>query len=226
MRRVHPLQDAGRDIELTELRGRERRAFEVLVDHDIELANGLLETDPLSPRVPIAADGQRRVEARMEIVSDSVEHHEPEDAAVVRVVERVTPDVVRRLQHSADRDALGPEGRWREQLPLQFRGQRHAVPASRPLVGVGVLPACDRLRRDGARERRRARSARRRRSSSTTISSTPIRSTPSSSGVHSVVPSAAATSTDSRRVKARPATLASIAIGVSPVSGNGTSTRC
>ncbi len=83
---------------------------------------------------------------------DRVEHGDVRDVAVDRVVERVTRDLVRGLEHPGDAHTRRPQRQGWQERPAELRGEIHRLEPARELVAVGVVPLADDQARGGRRE--------------------------------------------------------------------------
>ena len=76
-------------------------------------------------------------------VPHRVEHRDVRDVAVDGVVERVTRDLVRRLEHAGDAHTWRPERERRQQRPPELGREVHRLEPARELVAVRVVPLAD-----------------------------------------------------------------------------------
>ena len=123
MPRVDPRQVTGGQVQSANMTGDKGLTTVLLGDRRVEAPVREVERATLAPVVAIAPDCQAGHQGRAKSVPHGIHEGKLELVAVQRVVEEVTTNLVRRLQHAGHNDPRGCEGEWRQQIPLQAGGQ-------------------------------------------------------------------------------------------------------
>ena len=126
-------------VEGHHLRGDERRAVELLVEHVVHVGQdrGAVEAAPAAGAE--RADGEVGEPAGSEAVAHRVEDRDRGRGVVDRVVEGVTGHAVGRLQDPGHGHERRAERERRQHRPAHLRGQRHRPASSNPRDEVAVL---------------------------------------------------------------------------------------